>query len=122
MNGSPDKLSNKETEQLLQREPWMDMPVKSMSKAQREELKEFEHQVQQAEENLRNAHRILESERKGLEEEIVEAIKAFNTDVDGLQQQRRWSDVQLVIMQELRLTNFHTLLEVQGNFHNADRT
>ena len=29
---------------------------------------------------------------------------------------------QLVIMQELRLTNFHTLLEVQGNFHNADRT
>eukprot|EP00892_Ulva_mutabilis_P005361 jgi/Ulvmu1/3197/UM015_0238.1 len=111
MNGSPEKRKQHQVEQLQQREPWMDIPVKAMSQAQREALKKYERQVQEAEENLRNTHRILEGECKASEEEIAVAVDTFNLHVEALQHERLWYDVQLVISQELRLSIVSTLLE-----------
>lgn len=112
MHGSPERR-NKNISHVQQRQSWMDMPIKGMSKAQREALKEFERQVQEAEENLRNTQRILEGERKALEEAVSVAIKAFNSDIAKLQQERLWAEVQVAITQQLRLSNGCTLLEVQ---------
>lgn len=62
----------------LVREPWMDMPLKSMTKAQREALREFDTKVQEVEESVKKADRILEGERKTLEDEVAAVIKGFN--------------------------------------------
>lgn len=113
MNGSPERRNKNEIAHVQQRQSWMDMPIKGMSKAQREALKDFERQVQEAEENLRNAQRVLEGERKALEEEISMAIKAFNSDVTKLRNERLRAEVEVAITQQLRLSNGCTLLEVQ---------
>lgn len=116
MDGSPEKRSTNIMAQL-QREAWMDMPLKAMSKSQREALKEYERQVHEAEDNLRTTQRILEGECKALEDEVAIAIKAFNSHLDKLQLERLQSAVQVAMAEQLRLSSASTLLKVAGFRH-----
>lgn len=77
MDNNPERRKPDAFEHL-KREPWMDMPLKSMTKAQREVLRDFDTAVQEVAESLKKAVRILEGERKVLEEEVITAISNFN--------------------------------------------
>ena len=77
MNNHPERRKADAFEHLA-REPWMDMPLKSMTKAQREALREFDKKVLEVEESLKKAVRIAEGERKVLEEDIIAVINNFN--------------------------------------------
>lgn len=112
MAGSPEKLNKNKAEVMMCRESWMDMPLKSMSKAQREALKEYERQVNEVEESLRSTQRILEGERKVLEEEVIEIIKSFNTHLAEFQQRKMFAEVGISMAQQLCLSNAATLIQV----------
>jgi hypothetical protein len=71
----------------LQREPWMDMPLQQMTKQQREELQAFEKLVKEHAEQRANARRALELERKGIDEECINSIQAFNVTLHKLHYQ-----------------------------------
>ena len=77
MNNNPE-IRKPDAFEHLTREPWMDMPLKSMTKAQREALRDLDKKVQEVEESLKKAVRIAEGERKVLEEDIIAAINTFN--------------------------------------------
>lgn len=113
MNGTLEGRNTNEVQQVQRRQSWMGMPIKAMSKAQRDALKQYERQVQEAEENLRNLQRKLEVERKALEEEVIMAITSFNTEMASLEKKRLWAQIQVAVTQQLRLSNGTALLEVQ---------
>jgi homoserine dehydrogenase len=77
MDNNPDRKKADAFEHLV-REPWMDMPLKSMTKAQREALREFDKKVQEVEDSLKKAVQIAEGERKVLEVEVIAVITEFN--------------------------------------------
>jgi hypothetical protein len=119
MNNKPDRRKPDAFENL-KREPWMDMPLKSMTKAQREALRDFDKKVQEVEEGLRNAVRIAEGERKTLEEEIMAAIIAFNAELRQLSSECDAAKMRIAVTEQTRLAIMSSvliLLHAQGCIH-----
>jgi hypothetical protein len=86
----------------LTREPWMDLPLKQLTKAQREALREFETAVQENIEAARESRRVMEAERKLLEDEVMVAVREFNAELAGLHQARVGAEMRMALVAQIR--------------------
>ena len=101
-------------EHLLPREPWMSVPIKDMTAAQRQQLKEFERKAAELTDAAEAARRAAEGERKAAEEDAMAAIGAFNTALRELRLERMRADAALAIAEQQRLALACVLYQVRG--------
>jgi predicted nucleic acid-binding Zn-ribbon protein len=112
MNNTPERRKPDAFEHLV-REPWMDMPLKSMTKSQREALREFNKKVAEVEESLKKAVRIAEGERKGLEEEVIAHINNFNAQLLHLYKECISHKMQIASAERARLALISSVIGVR---------
>ena len=101
-------------EHLLPREPWMSVPIKDMTAAQRQQLKEFERKAAELTDAAEAARRAAEGERKAAEEDAMAAIGAFNGALRELRLERMRTDAALAIAEQQRLALACALYQVRG--------
>lgn len=101
------------TADVLPREPWMSVPVRDMTAAQRQQMKEFERKVAELQAAEEAARRAAEGERKAAEEEVCAAIATFNSTVSALQMERVCADAAVAVAEQQRFSVAGALLQVR---------
>ena len=94
---------------LVEREPWMSIPLKDMTAAQRQQLHDFERKVADLHEAREAAKRGLEAERKGAEEVMMAAVATFNVALQQLHDERMRTDMALAVVQQQQFALAATL-------------
>jgi hypothetical protein len=103
MHGTLQRKKDPFAGDALAREPWMDMPLRDMTAAQRQRFKEFERKVAEVAEAREAARRAAEVERRGVEEEAMGAVAAFNEALAALRLEKMAAEAAIATAEQQQL-------------------